>query len=73
MRSALDEKIKALCEAKGFEFRPWEPAPWQVGDTMPQHVIDGIEAGAGWGWAEAYPRAMALRRKLIAEIGMDDA
>jgi hypothetical protein len=66
--SALDEKIRQLCERKGLEFWLGEPVPWRVGDTMPKHVIDGIEAGTGWGWGEAYPRAMALRRRLIAEI-----
>jgi hypothetical protein len=68
MRTALDEKVKALCERKGLRFGPFEPAPWQVGDTVPQYVIDGIEAGLGWGWGESYPRAMALRRRLIAEL-----
>jgi hypothetical protein len=58
--SKLDRQIKALCEQRGFTFRPWEfPRPWDP-------VLDGPRPeyeGADW-WL----KAQQLRRKLIAEL-----
>jgi hypothetical protein len=56
----LNNKIRALCEAKGMTFKPWECPPWQA--------REGRVKNDGTAWAESYPKAQALRRKLIAEI-----
>jgi hypothetical protein len=26
----LNEQIKALCDARGYDFKPWEILPWDV-------------------------------------------
>lgn len=57
----LDAKIEKMCKARGWAFAPHECPPWEADDgpsPWPLHT-----AGA-----ESWPKAQALRRKLIAEI-----
>lgn len=56
----LDAKIEALCVARGMQFKPWECEPWNAREC--------VFRNDGTAWAELYPKAQALRRKLIAEI-----
>ena len=62
----LNEAIQRLCEERGMNFAPWEchpadandgPCPWPVGCVG----------------AESWPKAQALRRKLIAEFAVANA
>jgi hypothetical protein len=57
----LNERIRELCAARGLTFRPWEVPPWEV-DDGPSPWPAGSAGGRSW------PKAQALRRKLIAEI-----
>jgi|SoiMethySBSTD1v2_1073268.scaffolds.fasta_scaffold6561836_1 hypothetical protein len=56
----LNAKIEQRCEAKGIKFKPWECSPWNAREE--RVVNDGTVC------AESYPKAQALRRKLIAEL-----
>ena len=56
----LNAKIEQRCEAKGMKFKPWECSPWNAREE--RVVNDGTVC------AESYPKAQALRRKLIAEL-----
>ena len=56
----LDARIRALVEAKGYKFRPWEVHPAEVdAGTSPW-------PGGTMG-AQSWPKAQKLRGKLIAE------
>jgi hypothetical protein len=58
-RKALNDQIEALCEAKGWTFKPWEwPHPWHDGLDGPPHPDDD----------ENTRKAKLLRRKLVSEI-----
>ena len=58
-RAALNRQIEALCEAKGWTFRPWEwPRPWHDGLDGAPHPDDD----------ENTQKARRLRAQLIAEI-----
>jgi hypothetical protein len=57
----LNERIRELCAARGLMFRPWEVPPWEVNDGPPPWPANS--AGA-----RSWPKAQALRRRLIAEI-----
>ena len=57
----LNAKIEALCVAKGLHFKPHECPPWEANEgpsPWPPNTA---------GWA-SWPKAQALRRKLIGEI-----
>ncbi len=61
MADDLNARIRALCEERGLTFRPWEAPPWEADDgpsPWPRRT-----AGA-----ESWPKAQALRRRLIAEL-----
>ena len=57
----LNDRIRDLCEQRGLTFKPWEIAPWDV-DGGASPWPPGTAGSASW------PRAQALRRKLIAEL-----
>ncbi len=57
----LDERIRALCAAKGYRFRPWEVHPAEV-DAGPSPWLSGTAGETSW------PKAQKLRRKLIDEL-----
>jgi hypothetical protein len=61
MADELDAKIEELCKAKGMTFKPHECPPWEA-----------REGSSPWppntAGSESWPKAQALRRKLIAEI-----
>jgi hypothetical protein len=57
----LDEQIRALCEKRGLTFKPWEVEPWDVNDGSSPWP-------PGTAGATTWPKAQALRRKLIAEL-----
>ena len=60
----LNAKIEELCEAKGMTFKPWEVRPWWA-----TAAHEGpCPWPAGTVGAETWPKAVALRRKLIAEL-----
>jgi hypothetical protein len=57
----LNAAIRDLCEQRGMQFAPHACPPWEADDgpsPWPAHT-----AGA-----ESWPKAQALRRKLVAEI-----
>ena len=57
----LNAAIERLCEAKGFHFKTFECPPWEADDgpcPWPKHT-----AGP-----EFWPKAQAMRRKLIEEL-----
>ena len=56
---ALNERIKQLCEERGYTFKPWETLPWEVTDTGPCPWSPGTLA------AETWPQAQRLRRVLL--------
>jgi hypothetical protein len=60
-RQELNERIEALCRAKGLTFRPWQVTPWDV-DERPSPWGLGSAGTISW------PKAQRLRRELIAEI-----
>jgi hypothetical protein len=45
---ALNRRIRELCEERGWQFMPFEPAPWEVGDEMPEYVRAGLEHATDW-------------------------
>ncbi len=58
----INERMKELCEAKGLHFRPWEfPRPWEMETDEPCPYSGSI--AADW-----WPKAQALRTKLIEEL-----
>jgi hypothetical protein len=60
-RKLLNDRIRELCEKRGLRFRLWEIPPWQANfgpSPWPSQV----------GGGESWPKAQALRRKLIAEL-----
>jgi hypothetical protein len=57
----LNERIRDLCEKRGLTFKPWEVTPWDV-DDGPSPWSSSSGGGTSW------PKAQALRRKLIAEL-----
>jgi hypothetical protein len=58
----LNDRIRALCEARGMTFKPWEIPPWDVPDTGPSPWPPTTGGSISW------PKAQKLRRKLIAEL-----
>jgi hypothetical protein len=69
-RRELNRRIRKLCAAKDLQFRPWECAPWNAPDELPER--DGQND-----WIHIYggtvPQAVQLRRRLIAELEAADA
>jgi len=61
MAENLNQRIRALCEAKGYKFRPWEVHPAEV-DAGPSPWPGGTMGAQSW------PKAQKLRRKLVAEF-----
>jgi hypothetical protein len=59
----LDDRIEALCEAKGLYFAPYECEPWNAPDELPEGWRGNGTAGDA-----SLPQAVKLRRRLIAEI-----
>jgi hypothetical protein len=58
-----NQKIEALCKAKGLTFKPWEaPAPWEVEDNEPCPYPPSTIAAEWW------PKVLKLRAALIAEL-----
>jgi hypothetical protein len=65
---ALDQRIRALCEAKGMSFQPHELAPWEVpAEGEPDHTYP-----PGHGVRKQWPIAQRLRRELEAELAAED-
>ena len=62
----LNAKIEAICKARGMTFAPYECPPWEA-DEGPSPWPPRT-AGA-----ESWPKAQALRRKLIAELAVANA
>jgi hypothetical protein len=61
-RQQLNERIKALAEARGMRFKPWEwPRPWAV--DWPEHPEDDVRTR----------QARKVREYLIAELERSDA
>jgi hypothetical protein len=56
----LNRRIEALCEARELAFMPHETTPWNAPDELPD---DWDLAGD-----KSLPKAVKLRRKLIAEL-----
>ena len=56
-----NERIKALCKRRGYQFKPWEICPWDV-DDGPSPYPPGTSGGVSW------PKAQALRKRLIEEL-----
>jgi hypothetical protein len=61
----LNERIEALCEARGLHFGPHEICPWEA-DDGPCPYSPGSAGALSW------PLAQNLRRELIAEIEAQD-
>jgi hypothetical protein len=59
----LDQRIRELCERKGYEFKPWEIRPWHAPDELPQGHPEWSNM-----YLESLPHAVRLRRQLIAEL-----
>jgi hypothetical protein len=60
----IDKRIKALCEAKGITFKPWEyPRPWEIEDDEPCPYGPPSSAGVTW-----WPKLLALRAALKEEL-----
>jgi hypothetical protein len=61
-KQTLDDRIRALCEARGLHFKPWQCLPWDVPDTGPSPWMAGSAGAISW------IQAQALRRKLRVEL-----
>ena len=58
-RDALNAKIEALCQERGYKFKPWEwPRPWHSGLDGPPRSED----------TDNTRKARRLRAQLIAEL-----
>ena len=57
----LDDAIRRLCEERGWRFKPWEIHPADAGESPSPWP-------AGTAGSKSWPKAVAMRRKLIAEI-----
>jgi hypothetical protein len=64
----MDERVEALCEAKGWRFAPSECPPWAV------RVDDELPPSTGCFdlWADSARLAQRLRRELEDEIRAED-
>jgi len=58
----IDANIRALCDVKGWTFRPWELHPAEV-DEGPNPYPRQSAGATSW------RKAQALRRELIKELG----
>jgi hypothetical protein len=65
--AAHDQRIKELCEAKGYKFAPHECEPWAV-PSEGAWPYGPTSAGA-FSW----PKAQKLRRQLERELAEQDA
>jgi len=62
-RRELDDRIEALCEARGLRFSPAEIPPWLAPDELPEDFAPGTRV-----WDRSLPQAVRLRRRLVAEL-----
>ena len=60
-RDDEDAVVRAECTRRGLKFKPWECAPWSVGDGPVPAYATGSPWGASW------VPAQRLRRRLLAE------
>ena len=60
----LNRRIRQECERRGWQFRPWEVHPADV-DDGPSPWPPGTAGGLSW------PKAQALRRQLLAVLGIE--
>jgi hypothetical protein len=69
-RRELNRRVRRLCEEKDLQFRPWECAPWNAPDELPE-PDDQNE------WFHLYSgtvrQAVRLRRQLIRELEAESA
>ena len=61
MTSSINDRIRAWCDERGLEFRPWEVHPAEA-DNGPSPWPVGAAGAVSW------PKAQKMRRKIIAEI-----
>ena len=58
----LNRRIRELCDARGWHFKPWLPAPYLVTcNPEPPKWATGP-------WRARWPAAARLRRELLAEL-----
>lgn len=57
----VNEKIRKLCEERGYRFKPWEARPWEVDE--------GPCPWPGGATVTTWPKAQKLRRRLLKELG----
>jgi hypothetical protein len=60
---ALNDRIEALCEERGFYFAPHECPPWWAPDELPEGWRSNGTAGD-----DRLPQAVRLRRRLVREL-----
>jgi hypothetical protein len=59
----LNERIEALCEARGLRLAPGECPPWAAPNELPEDFSPSSRI-----WDRSIPQAVKLRRRLIAEL-----
>jgi hypothetical protein len=59
----LDQRIRDLCEARGYNFMPHECHPADAPDELPEGWRSNGTAGD-----DSLPQAVKLRRRLITEL-----
>lgn len=55
--------IRAHCEAVGYDFKPWQPVPWETETREPP-----AWASPGSAWCTEWPRIYKLRLKILEEL-----
>ena len=61
MTLSTNARIRAWCNERGLTFKPWEIHPADVRDGPSPYP-------AGTGGADTWPKAQAMRRKIIADL-----
>ncbi len=62
-RRLLNQRVHEMCRARGWNFKPWLPAPYLVScDPEPPAWAKGA-------WRALWPKAAALRKQLLEELG----
>jgi hypothetical protein len=65
MTTSPNDRLRAWCDDRALAFDPWEIAPWEAtDDTCPWPCQTG--------GATSWPRARALRARIIEELRLND-
>ena len=59
----LSELVRRYCAERDFRFKPWEIPPWDCELDEPCPFPSNTAGASSW------PKAIELRRRILAELG----